>query len=194
MKISAAPYFPLLILVLLVGGSYWLERLSHLDESGNRGHLRHDPDFIIDNFTTRQFGLDGTLQHTLVARQMRHYPDTETSEVDTPSVTYLARQPITHLSAQRAWVSKDGKEIRLFGAVRVVREASQSQPVLTITSDELSVFPDEELARTNTPVTLTRGAGTLHGQALEADNKQQRYRLSGQVRGRFAPPSAQPPH
>lgn len=183
MKLSAAPLFPLFLLTLLAGGTFWLERATHVEDSVGSGKHRHDPDFIIDNFTTRRFGLDGSLQHTLTAQQMLHYPDDETTEVSAPALTYFAKTPPTRIDARRAWVSKDGKEVRLSEDVRMVRAATPSQPELVVTSAELRVFPDDELARTGTPVTIVDGQSTLHGSGLEANNHTQIFTLLGRVQG-----------
>ncbi len=183
MKKTAAPVFPLVLLALLAGGTFWLDRASHVDFQGNNGRHRHDPDFIVEDFETRHFDLSGHLQHQLNAKRMRHYPDDESTEVETPSLLYYAHTPPTHLKAQKAWISKDGKEIRLYDQVQLTRPATDDQAELTANSSELHVFPDEEIARTQTPVTLINGLTTLQGQGLEADHRKQTYLLTGQVRG-----------
>ena len=183
MKFSATPLFPLLLLTLLAGGSFWLERASRVEDSLNSGKHRHDPDFIIDHFTTRRFGLDGNLQHSLTAQKMMHYPDDETTEVSAPDLTYFARTPPTQITSRRAWISKNGKEVRLIDDVRMVRPATDSQPALVVTSAELRVFPDDEIARTDKPVTIVNGSSTLHGSAMEANNHKQIITLQGRAQG-----------
>ena len=49
MKFSATPLFPLLLLTLLAGGSFWLERASRVEDSLNSGKHRHDP-YIVNLF------------------------------------------------------------------------------------------------------------------------------------------------
>ena len=50
---------PLLILILLVGLTMWLERATRVDDRPSSGKLRHDPDVIVDNFTVRRFDPSG---------------------------------------------------------------------------------------------------------------------------------------
>ncbi len=190
MKKSAAPLFPLFLLTLLAGGTFWLDRTSRFETAAHDGKQRHDPDFIVEHFETRRFSPEGRLQHTLDASIMRHYPDDDTTEIGTPSLMYYARTPPTHLEARRAWVSKDGKEVRLLDHVRMTRPASKDQPELTATSNELRVFPDDEIARTQTPVTLVNGLTTLQGNGLEANNRNQSFILTGQVRGLMNRPAS----
>lgn len=183
MKISIAPLLPLLLLALLAGGTFWLERASRLDEGVSDGKQRHDPDFVIDNFTTRRYALDGRLQHTLKAASMRHFPDDDTTEVLTPKIFYALRTPPLYIDARRAWVSAEGKEVRLLDDVRMVRAAGIKDPPLIVETAELRVFPDDETARTSTPVKILQGRSQLHGSGLEVDNQTQKFVLLGRVHG-----------
>ncbi len=183
MRIQAAPFFPLLLLALLAGGTFWLDRASQIDEVSRNGKNRHDPDFIVQDFTTQRFSLDGQLQHQLSAQIMTHYPDDDTTEVSTPSLIYYGQKLPLHINAERAWISKDGKEVRLMGDVRMKREADQHHAELLLKTTELRVFPDDEIARTQTPVTIFDGLSTLQGNGLEANNHTQTFTLLGHVRG-----------
>ena len=53
---------PLLILILLVGLTMWLERATRVDDRPSSGKLRHDPDVIVDNFTVRRFDPSGQVR------------------------------------------------------------------------------------------------------------------------------------
>lgn len=183
MKATGATLLPLFLLTLLAGGTFWLERASQVDEGINSGKLRHDPDFIIDNFTTRRFNLDGNLQHSLTASKMQHYANDDTTEVSAPALTYYGQVPPTRLNALQAWVSKDGKEVLLTKDVRMVREASADSPELVLTTSELHVFPDDEIARADVPVTIVDGQSIVHGTAMDANNRTHVFTLQGRVQG-----------
>ena len=183
MRSTGATLLPLFLLTLLAGATFWLDRASRLEDGGGSSKLRHDPDFIVDTFTTQRFNLDGSLQHTMTAQKMLHYADDDTTEVTAPALTYYGNAPTTRLNAKQAWVSKDGKEVHLINDVRMLREASADRPELVMTSAELRVFPDDEIARTNTPVTIVNGRSTLHGSGLEANNHAKIYTLLGRAQG-----------
>jgi lipopolysaccharide export system protein LptC len=182
-KIQAAPLFPLLLLTLLAAGTFWLDHASRIDETTRNGKNRHDPDFIVEHFTSRRFSLDGRLQHQLSAQKMAHYPDNDSTEVSTPSLVYYGQSQPLLVDAERAWISKDGKEVRLIGDVQMKRNAHDKQPDLLVKTAELRVFPDDELARTDTPVTIINGLSTLQGHGLEANNHTQTFTLLGRVQG-----------
>lgn len=183
MKAPGLSLFPLLLLTLLAGGTFWLERASQVEDAGNNGKLRHDPDFVVDNFTTRRFNLDGSLQHSLAAKKMLHYADDDTTEVTDPALVYYGRIPPTRLNAQHALVSKDGKEVLLSNEVRLVRDASADRPALVVTTSELRTFPDDGIARTSVPVTIVNGRSMVHGSAMEANNHTQTFTLQGRAQG-----------
>jgi len=173
---------PLLILILLVGLTMWLERATRVDDRPSSGKSRHDPDVIVDNFTVRRFDPSGQVQHTLTAQQLRHYPDDDTTELDKPLLLYRGKQSPTRISAERALLTKDGKEAILRDNVRVLREASPGNPEMTLETSVLNVYPDDEIARTDKPVKLTQGKSVAHGVGMVADRVKQTYILESRVK------------
>jgi lipopolysaccharide export system protein LptC len=173
---------PLLILILLVGLTMWLERATRVDDRPSSGKSRHDPDVIVDNFTLRRFDPSGQVQHTLTAQQLRHYPDDDSTELDQPLLLYRGKQSPTRISAERALLTQDGKEAILRDNVRVLREASPGNPEMTLETSVLNVYPDDEIARTDKPVKLTQGKSVAHGVGMVADRVKQTYILESRVK------------
>ena len=173
---------PLLILILLVGLTMWLERATRVDDRPSSGKSRHDPDVIVDNFTVRRFDPSGQVQHTLTAQQLRHYPDDDSTELDQPLLLYRGKQSPTRISAERALLMKDGNEAILRDNVRVLREASPGNPEMTLETSVLNVYPDDEIARTDKPVKLTQGKSVAHGVGMVADRVRQTYILESRVK------------
>lgn len=184
MRIHGANLLPLILLTLLAALTFWLERASRVEDNGNdKG--RHDPDFVVDNFTLRRFNLDGGLQHSMSAKQMLHYPDDDSTSVIDPALTFFGSSLPTRLSAQQARISKDGKLVRLSNDVRVVREATAENPELLVTTAEMVVYPDDEIARSSVPVRIVQGHSVINGSGMEVDNRTQTYTLTGPVQGRI---------
>lgn len=179
---------PLLLVAVLAGLTFWLQSVSEPGSSDRSGKSRHDPDFIVERFTVRRFDTGGGLQHTLASSRMEHFPDDDSTVVTEPRITFHRTSP-TQLSANSAWVSKDAKEIRLEGNVRLVRSAADSLATV-VTTTRLSIFPDDEVARTNTAVTIEQGRSVINGTGLVADNKIQTTTLLGPVRGTIVRKSA----
>jgi len=178
----AGSLFPLLLVGVLAGLTFWLQRISEPQVADRSGRNRHDPDFIIDNFSVRRFGPEGALQHTLAATRMMHYPDDDTTMVIAPRLTFHAT-PTSVLVAEQALVSKDAKSVRLERNVRLSRDAAAGGLPMEVTSARLDVLPDAETASTDTPVTITQGRSVVTGSGLVADNKTKQTTLFGPVRG-----------
>lgn len=174
----AASLAPLALMALLAAVTYWLYRVVQADNP--HGPLRHDPDYVVEQFKVRRFDLDGTLQHTLYAEKMVHYPDDDTSLVTTPHLIYH-RQPPTEVFARQALVGRDGKEVDLIDEVRVIRQGLEGALPTVLETRLLKVFPDAETATTNTPVTITKGQSIVHGSGLDLDNKTGITLLHGRV-------------
>ncbi|MFA7268603.1 MAG: LPS export ABC transporter periplasmic protein LptC [Sterolibacterium sp.] len=185
MKVQSANLFPLMLLTLLAALTFWLERATQVDSMSNNDKLRHDPDFIVAQLTMRHFNQDGSLQHSLKAKNMLHYPDNDTTHITEPALTFYAHAQPTRLSARQAIVSEDGKQVELIDDVRVVREASADNPELVLTTTAMQVYPDDEIARTSVPVTIVNGRTVVQGMAMEADNRTQTYILTGRAQGTF---------
>lgn len=182
MKIRSHTLFPLLALLLLAAGTAWLERVTRIEPPRNDGHLRHDPDFTAGTFTVRQLDKDGKLKYALTASSMVHYPDDESTDVTAPRLTYLESPPPMTLTSRRAHISKDGKVIELYEDVRGQRVAGPKSPPMSFTSSRLTVFPDDEIARTDAPVVLTHGNSVVTGVGMEADNLNLTFKLHNRVK------------
>lgn len=183
MKIQSANLLPLMLLTLLAALTFWLERATQVDSGASDGKKRHDPDFIVANLTLRQFNLDGSLKHALNAKNMLHYPDDDSTLVADPSLTFYAHAQPARLNARQARVSKDGKQIRLSDQVRMVRDGSADNPELVVTTTELLVYPDDGIAKSDMPVTITQGRSMLYGTGIEVDNRAQTLKLMGRIHG-----------
>lgn len=181
MKLQGQRLFPIALMLLLVGLTFWLQYVTAVKEQYSDSLLRHDPDYIVENFTLRRFSPTGGLQNTLVSRKMVHYPDDETTVATEPRMSFFKGPRPTHLTAKQGLVGPDAREVELIGDVRVVREATSTDPEIVFTTSRLTVFPDNEVARTTAAVTLTQGASVIRGVGLEADNKTQIYQLLNQV-------------
>jgi len=181
MKRLGQGIFHIAILVLLVAITFWLERATELKRPGSDSLLRHDPDFFVEKLTLRRFGPTGELQNTLVAEKMTHYPDDDTTVVAAPRMSFLKGPRPTHLSARQGLVAPDGREVVFVDSVRGVREATKTDPEMVFTTTHLNVFPDNDIMRTNAPVTLVQGASVVRAVGMEADNKTKVVELLSQV-------------
>lgn len=180
---SGSALFPLAVLAALAGFTFWMERMSQEGTTVARGKDRHDPDFWITNLTLHRYDVNGAIHKTLTAERLEHYPDDESSRVFEPRLDMFADRRST-ATANTAWVDKDIKHVRLEGGVRIVRPGLEGEPETVITTEALSVMPDDEYAYTKLPVTVTQGRTVIKGAGgIELNNKTRTAVMSGPVQG-----------
>jgi len=184
-KHGISTLFPVLVMLMLAGLTFWLKEVMQA-ESPASGKQRHDPDYFAENFTVHRFGSDGRLHSTLRAPKMRHYPDDDTSTVDYPDLVYHGERKTT-VTANSGWINGEATEVIFTDNVVVTRVGMPGEPSTVITSSKMYAYPDEETARTDQPVKITKGNSVVHGIGLDADNKTQIGTLHGRVRGTIYP-------
>ena len=167
--------------------SVWLERTVR-EEERHPSYRRHDPDYIIDNFTVTSFDRNGNPESTLAAVKMLHYPDDDTTELLAPRVVHSRPdKPRITLIADRGALSPDGEEVFLFGNVLMTRDAAPGVRAARVQTTFLHVLSARSLVRTDREVEISEDGRVLSGRGMEYRNDTQQLVLHDQVRGRFEP-------
>jgi lipopolysaccharide export system protein LptC len=190
-------YFPILIMGLLALGSYWLVRNAPTVAAPTVvAPLRHEVDYFMRDFAVRTFDANGRLQREIFGVEGRHYPDTDTLEIDKPRIRAISDTgAVTVSTAERALSNGDGSEVQLIGNAVVTREpttgrSGQAVPRMQFRGEFLHAYTNTERVRSDRPVTLTRGNDTFVGDAMDYDNLDQVMQLRGRVRGTLQPRQA----
>lgn len=177
--------FPLLA---VLAATYWLsQQVLPLPPAPNY-KARHDPDVIITNFSATALGKAGTPRYLLSAQQMEHFPDDDSTYLTEPRLTspYRNRPPL-HISADSGVVTHNGDEILLHDHVSIVREAAENIGEMTVATSYLRVLPDEEIAETDRPVTVTGNRSVTTARGLKLDSATRVLTLLAQVRTDYEP-------
>ena len=192
-------YLPIILTGVLALGTYWLVRNApRLAEPVAAQAPTHEPDFFMRDFTVKNFLPGGELRSELSGTEGRHYPDTDTLEVDQVRLRSVSPEGlVTHATADRGLSNGDGSEIQLFGNAVVVRDAAtlangRVMPRLEFRGEFLHAFVNTERVRSHLPVTLTRGNDRFTADAMDYDNLDGVAHLRGRVRGQIAPSTAPP--
>lgn len=182
----ASNLFPLLLVLALAAGTLWLERAVQAPEYDRSGKLRHDPDFIAQDFGVTKMGASGKPEYSLSAERMLHYPDDQSTDIVAPRlVQRRGDAPPIVIRADRGLVSRDGEVASFYGDVVVVREAGAGRGELRMHTEYLEIVPDQDIARTDKAVTITEGRSRLAGVGMELNNKTRQFTLLSQVRGTY---------
>ena len=189
-------YLPLLLMGLMAMATYWLVRNTPVvADVGVAPAPQHVPDYVMRDFSLKVFGEDGQLKSEMVGLEGRHFPDTDTLEIEQPRIRILGAQArVTTAVATRALINADGSEVQLFGKARVTREASTNAkgafvPRSELQSDFLHLFANTEQVRSHLSVTLMRGTGdNFTADGMDFDNLDRVMALKGRVHGTLLPP------
>ena len=184
MRFGSSQLFVIVLLALLAGLSFWLQRAVAPVEVVRDGKLRHDPDAIAENFMVRQFDEKGRIKYRLTAPYMMHFPDDDSSELKSPTlINYRPNAPQLTLTGKNAKVTSKGQTVFLWDDVKVVRAATPARPELVARMPDLTVQPDDGTAFTGSPVEITEDKSWVKGVGMHLDNNTSTFELQSQVTG-----------
>lgn len=182
--------FPLVLAGLMALLTFWIYQTVEEQGSITDGSNRHDPDYIMENFVTTQTDSMGKLRYILAAAKMVHYPDDDTTVLEEPKFTqYATNKPYTKVKGQRANVSPDGEEIEILDDVVVIREAFGDKGEMQVLTNKLTVFPNQDLAKTDQPVIIKQAPKTvIHATGMIYDKKKKTMQLLKRVNAHYEKP------
>jgi lipopolysaccharide export system protein LptC len=182
--------FPIALLALLALLTFWIERTVQQSPPKQDGSNRHDPDYILNNFVTTKTDINGDLRYRLIAEEMKHFPDDDSTELKKPHFTrYEINKPYTKIEGDRGLVSSDGENIQFMDNVKVVRQAFQDKGEMVLLTEYLNIIPDKDLATTDRPVVITQAPKTvIHGTGMIYNKKEKTLKLLSRVKVHYERP------
>ncbi|MCE4538841.1 LPS export ABC transporter periplasmic protein LptC [Pelomonas sp. P7] len=186
-------YLPLLLMALLAAGTWWLVKNTPLlDLPTERAAPRHVPDYRMDKFELQRIGADGRLRVQIAGAELRHYPDTDTVEIDQVRVRALTPDgSLAIADAKRAISNGDGSDMQLIGDVHLRRlppgAGDDAPPELDVRGEFLQALSNSEILRSHLPVTIRQGGATLNAQNFEYRHLTGQVSFTGRAQGRILP-------
>lgn len=191
---GASVYLPMLLMGLLALGSYWLLRATpELPMPVPERAATHEPDYFMRGFSVRTYDANGRLKTEVFGAEARHYPDTDTLEIDNARIRSLSPQGrLTTAVAQQVTTNADQSEYILRGQARVVREAhrqpdGKNLPRLSFEGEHLRILNEAERVESDLPVVLQRGTDRINANSLRYNDKSGVANLHGRVRATLQP-------
>lgn len=103
---------------------------------------------------------------------MEHFPDDDSYDIVRPrALSIKADQPTLVGTSQMATVLDDGNRIVMKKDAVVMRLASDTTEPLNVSSEEITLLMNEDVAYTDLPATAVRNRSTLKGVGMRYDNK-----------------------
>jgi lipopolysaccharide export system protein LptC len=175
-------------LLALAVMSGWL--LYHYDPwwPSDRRPERHDPDYIMDRLSAVRMDERGLPQHRIEAERLVHYPDDLSTELDTVHLTSFAEPAEAwNLYAARARLWDDGSLLLMPGEVVIERRGGPNNRPLKLTTSDLRVVPNSQLAETDQRVLMVSGGDIIESVGMRANFKEDRLELLSKVRATHEP-------
>ena len=181
---TVSTYLPVLLMAVLALGTWWLVKNTPvLDNERLVAPPRHEPDYTMRQFTVQRFAAAGALRVQIEGDELRHYPDTDTLEIDNPRIRATGLDGrVTVATAKRALSNGDGSEVQLSGGAHVVREARGDDEALDFRGEFLHAFLAAERVRSHLPVIVTQGATEIRADGMSYDNLSRVVEFKGRVR------------
>jgi lipopolysaccharide export system protein LptC len=187
---SLSVYLPIILMGVLALGTYWLARNTPvLGPAELPRPASHNPDYSMKRFSMKTFDATGKLKTEIVGAEGRHFPDTDTLEIDQPRIrSFNPRGELTVATARLAVSNSDGSEVQLVGDAVVTREAVTSAdgrnvPRSELRGEFLDAFLNTERIKSHKPVEVTRGSDRFTADSLDYDNLDRIMQMHGRVRG-----------
>lgn len=188
-------YVPLVFMILLALGSYWLVRIAAPSSGPATKRVEsHAPDYFMNDFSVRSYDAAGRVRTEVLGDKARHYPDTQFLEIDGIRIRSVdAQGRLTTATALQGLTNEDTSEVQLIGNAVVVREAQTDlsgklTPRMEYRGEFLHAFMNSEQVKSHKPVELIRGQDRFSADTLAFDNVEQVLELQGRVRGFLAAP------
>jgi lipopolysaccharide export system protein LptC len=190
---------PLLALMLAgvfcAFGSFWLLQAMQGDQSGGPNvNVGNEPDYIIDNFSFVRMSETGQPRYVISGERLTHHPADNVSDIDKPVVQSMTvEHPRTTMTAERAHVDQNKSQIDLSGNVDMQRPGAPAQAgrnavqPLRIRTEAMTLLTDDEIAKTDKPITLTLGGASVNAVGMVANNATEKIDLGGPGRAIYPP-------
>lgn len=185
-------YMPILIMSLLSLGTYWLVKATTPQTQETRAK-QHTPDYIVDGVTMTSLRADGSTKNRILSKRLTHYEDDLSSHLEYP----IARQfnpgkPAITVRSDTGILNGDMSLLDLIGNATLIRPnqpatpTMQALPRLYMASSHFTVYLNDDVVKTNHPVTLEQGLSIMTSQdGAIYDNVRQKLIMLGMVRGRL---------
>jgi lipopolysaccharide export system protein LptC len=183
-------YLPIILMGFLALGTYWLVRSTPMFTPPQADQAqRHEHDYSLQKFSVKNFDATGRLKTEMFGFEARHYPDTDTLEIEQFRIhNFNEKGHAIIATSNRAVINSDATEVQLIGDAVVVREAivgkpGEAAPRMSFRGEFLHAYIETERVKSHKPVELTRGNDHFTADSLDYDNFDQVLKLEGRVHG-----------
>lgn len=162
----------LMVWVLFALGSFWLVQVIsrgafevHSDAS------KTEPDYFVERFSFVRMTLGGQPHYIISGDKLTHRPSDDSLDVVLPVVqTLVSDKPPMTMHAKAGHIDQASNVVDLKGAVDIRRPPLGTVQSMTLKTEALTIFTDEDRMETAQPFDLVIGSTTVAGVGMKANN------------------------
>ncbi len=166
--------------------TFWLAQSSK-DQSRANTPQSHTPNYYFHGVSAVLMSPQGVPSQQLVAKEMTHYPDDDSTELVLPNLTiYDDSNPPWLINAETGWVSGDGEVLLLSGKVKIDRSSAPNIRAMHMRTEDLRIQPKENYAETDAKIHAWSHGDIIDAKGMRAwFNKPIRIKLLANVKGHY---------
>jgi lipopolysaccharide export system protein LptC len=180
-------------MIMLVGsllalGSFWLVQVINHGDIGAVQGAKTEPDYIIEKFSFVRMTLEGQPHYIISGDKLTHRPSDDSLDVVHPVVQNFGVNvaPMT-MHAKAAHIDQNTNVVDLTGDVDIRRPPLGKAKGMTLKTDALTVFTDEDRMETKQPFQMEIGEMSLAGVGMKANNATGEAEVNKQMEMSFPP-------
>lgn len=172
-----------LLLLFAIVASWWL--VNYLAQTAKLVAPNDDSlDAFMANATYMATDENGLITHKLVTPYAEHYLHRDSSKLQSPYITIYNKDQQPWLISSKTGGSEQGlAKICLQGEVKLYQAPGNNNNETTITTDILTILPQQQIAVTKSPVVITQPNAIINAVGLKADLASGNIELSSKARG-----------
>lgn len=176
----------LLLLAMLAAATTWLEYAVQTHRLADTAADLHVTDYMIRHFSVSRTNLAGQVIYTLHAEYAEHFLDNDTATLTLPHlVAQDTLQGSVDIRSDTAFVTAKAKQVNFYGHVVMVRDMHDGQGPMTLNTDYLEVFPDDQVLRTTHPVKVMSRTMLMTAGGLQLNERTKLLLLTRRVKGYY---------
>ena len=183
--------FSIVGLAALAGSSYALLRWVESSLRQAEPAESQAPVLTIEQFRAVRLNLAGLRDYVIEAPLLQQWPAQRGTQIQQPVMDWYQPDGATRewrLQSEQGWIAADHQQVRLEGAVVMIRTAASGKPPITLTTRDVLVRPAQRQAETAAPARMITPGGEVTAVGMRAWFDQQRLELLSEVRGSYEPP------
>lgn len=176
-----------MLLILAISLSSWSIYLSKKTKISSTASSS-EPDAFMENVTATMINDEGKRTVLIESPKMVHYATNDTTDIQTPHITLYRESPEPwHIRSDFAKASHGTDQIHFWSHVVIHHKNDIATPTTTMKTDSLTVFPKENIAKTDDAIIVLQPDTTIHAIGMMANLNDGIVKLISATRGEYVP-------